>query len=98
MSYSEMQASRIPLCVSIKAALKQDTGCCWGNASLGESARCGCRYCRATCEAKPEYIDSDCIIYELRRENLTLWYKSFKIAKELFVLEGKSRILDWEFS
>jgi len=72
-------------------------------ASLKDSSACGCRYCSAVCEVRPELANRDDLEVELLRNSLFVKYRgvdsnySYYYTRELFTLNGKpARIADDE--
>ena len=64
-------------------------------ASLEDSSACGCRYCSAVCEVRPELANRDDLEVELLRNSLFVTYRgvdsnhSHWYTREFFTLNGK---------
>jgi len=93
-----MSETSRPVCASILGNGRRGPDS-WRGPSLEDSARCGCYYCSAVCENRPELANRDEVSVEMLKKSLHVTYRGADTKdpreyprhyyREFFTLNGK---------
>jgi len=79
-SFLEMSEPSRPVCEFILGVVRRGPNS-WKGSSLEDSARCGCHYCSAVCESRPEMANQDPVEVRLLKNSLWVSYTEHFVSE-----------------